>query len=995
MKKLPVVRWTILDASQERRLALWLREREFDLASREPEEEPHRAPSSGPRPTGPLDGLVTPFDPPPVMSGEIRLLSAWLMPEAGRPVYIAVLADWEKGLKLVAPFGPLAEPATPGELHTLRAEPPLAVLCLWNAHSLAEELIARSWIVSHMSEAEHADAWAVFQHAATGSPVPERLVGRVGPPILDADDPRLNYQAEEVALLAALADATFAAEGRRPENIVKLPSLAAAIETSHRSLAAATGATPEAREIFDISGRGLSIRIYLESDLSTATLLVHDAADEPATVLDGAAVINLAGRPLATIAGAFASFPFAAAADGIGVRLASGEALPLNRRSCVMKDECMESFVELFERARHAERLAFFSESQLAKLLRHQTLPATIVSLLTGEILLRQWLYIGDASEWVSTVFEQQVNPELRAAFDETKKQSEPRSNRNFEQAEDRAAWGYFVRRSRLFVDADGVIALLVGRNEAVALPFHLQPLLPHNARARALGGESIAEWNREICALEQECGEDLGFSVDAELPAQVEGGSFALAVVLARARVRGKVPAFHPLRVLATGAFRGGRLETVEGVQVKAALAVRMGAIFVAPAAGTIALDPGIKPDNVADILNRELMARGIGTLSPRQSLVAIKSLENEVHFGRTSLVDAASRLRRCMDAFELEPSSPFVAEAQVRACVLRAAIANHTGNPDRAREEIARARLLAKAGQKSRLYVEAIAHEVVTLTDLGFIDEAERLGRELLTYVKDEIDGDSEQLRCEMIASGALGGQSLLQAALRGRACGDESLKLLRHSLKLAEQLEEAREICRDAVQVVLWHALLKPESIEGEFLKAQEILARQSPADNSVSRAYLLRARFLGAYRRLLSQQTITTGFEKWLLPEPNNGHASWVRATALKYRGALHAAAGATKSASEDFAAATSLLSIESSPLLRLIGGTAALQASESLQRAGVAAAAHFLDKAAEIFREFRYHPEPALCGDAWEQRCDGLRRGVAPSALPNPQACFAY
>jgi hypothetical protein len=332
MKKLPVVRWTTLDASQERRLARWLREREFDLATREPEEEQRRAATSGPRPTGPLDALVTPFDPAPVKPGEIRLLSTWLMPEARRPVYIAVLADWEEGLKLVAPFGPLSEPATPGELRTLRAEPPLAVLSLWNAHSLAVELVARSWIVSRMSEAEHAEAWAVFQHAATGSPVPERLVGRVGPPILDMDDPRQHYQAEEVALLAPLADATFAAEGRGPENIVELPALAAAFEMAQRTLAAESGGTPEAREIFDVPDRGLSIRIYLESDFATATMLVHEANGEPASGLDGAVVVDLSGNPLATISGAFASFPFALATAGIGVRLASGDMVPLTRR---------------------------------------------------------------------------------------------------------------------------------------------------------------------------------------------------------------------------------------------------------------------------------------------------------------------------------------------------------------------------------------------------------------------------------------------------------------------------------------------------------------------------------------------------------------------------------------------------------------------------------------------------------------------------------------
>ena len=661
-----------------------------------------------------------------------------------------------------------------------------------------------------------------------------------------------------------------------------------------------------------------------------------------------------------------------------------------------MSDECAESFVELFERARHAERLAFLSESQMTKLLRWVALPVAMASPLVGELVLRKWLCSAGASEFEPAAFERFVSPALRAAFDVTATHAEPHANADLEHARDRAAWEFFVRRARRFLAADGVIALLVGRrgNEAVALPFRLLPHLPRDTRARSLGDESIAAWCNEIRALEQECGEDFGFVVDAELPVSIEGGSFALAVVLARARARGEVAPFHPLKVIATGAFRGGRLETVEGVRAKAALAKRMGAIFVAPSVGTIALAPGLTPHEAVGAFGAELVARGFATPSPSQAYNALLALEGEVHDGRATLGDAERRLDRCTAIFDSEPSSPFAAEARLRGCVLRAAIANHAGDPARARAEVEQA--LAIAARNPCIYAKAVANKVVTLTDLGFITEAERTGRELLAWVKDEMAGDvREKLGCEMVASGALGGQSLLQGALRGESSASESRELLTRALALATELGEGREISRAAVQIVLWHALLESESIEHAFFKAEEILGHRSPADGAVSRAYLLRARFLGAYRRLLSQGEITSGFEKWPLPDQSVAHLSWVHATARKYRGALYAAAGANELARADFMIATTLLGHESPPLLRLIGGTAALQAAESLIQAGAGNAAHWVDEALEVFREFRNPPGPALNGEMWEQRGNGLRAGIAPSSLPNPQRVFAY
>lgn len=331
MKKLPVLKWKTATPAQRERLARWLRERQFQLTALAEEKAPPSV-AAALRVAGPLDDLVAPFDVEPLRLGEIRLLSSWLLPAAERPVYVAVLADWADELMLVAPFSPLSEPATTGEWKTGREAAGLAVLCLWNSHTVPTATLARSWIVDHLSEAERADAWTVFQHIATGKPLTGALTEQVGIPIADQDDPRLIYQREEAALLAPLVESLFAESSADMSNLIRLDNLLAERDQGEHALAAAAAVTPSVREIFEAPAFGVVLRFYLEDDLSTATLLVHDPVGQPAESLDGARVIGSTGELLATVVHGFATFPIVSARNGVSLQLESGEIVSLARR---------------------------------------------------------------------------------------------------------------------------------------------------------------------------------------------------------------------------------------------------------------------------------------------------------------------------------------------------------------------------------------------------------------------------------------------------------------------------------------------------------------------------------------------------------------------------------------------------------------------------------------------------------------------------------------
>jgi hypothetical protein len=186
-----------IPAAQRDFLARWRRQWEVQEAL---DREPPAVAEGGNRYAVAAPVAVLPVQPEPA-PGQVRLLAPALTPAASRPVYVAVLREWETGDLLVAPFGPFSVPATTTELLTRRLDLALRVLCLWNARTVPLTVLRQSWLVEPLTVREAADAWAVFRCAATGRPIPATLARRVGPPIFVPTDPRLIYQTREVAAL--------------------------------------------------------------------------------------------------------------------------------------------------------------------------------------------------------------------------------------------------------------------------------------------------------------------------------------------------------------------------------------------------------------------------------------------------------------------------------------------------------------------------------------------------------------------------------------------------------------------------------------------------------------------------------------------------------------------------------------------------------------------------------------------------------------------------
>lgn len=151
--------------------------------------------------TTPGKGLV------PILRGQIRQLNPELKPIWTRPVQVLVLTvEPERDRALVAPFGPLHEPAFEAEIATDIDDESLAVLCLWNATWMPLPSLAHSWWLMDCFEELLRDATLLRQALARKEPVPAALKDRTGPPLIHPHDPRHAYVDAEEDLLEDLSD---------------------------------------------------------------------------------------------------------------------------------------------------------------------------------------------------------------------------------------------------------------------------------------------------------------------------------------------------------------------------------------------------------------------------------------------------------------------------------------------------------------------------------------------------------------------------------------------------------------------------------------------------------------------------------------------------------------------------------------------------------------------------------------------------------------------
>lgn len=997
-------------ASQQRALTTWRAQWELDrqLQSAQLDEAVESQRRRSDAEVSPA-AYAAPFeDEPDVAAGQIRLLAPEMCPQDCIPVYVAVLAEVRVGAFLVAPFSRFQDPATPCELRLRGAPPALAVLALWNARPVSAFVLHQSWFVDALTPKEIEDASAVLQSVARPAALPAQLAERVGAPLLDPLDARFDYINEAGEVWRDIA--SFPADTEVGE-VIRFPAAQEIAAEAALQLAAESEASFACVSVVAVAQRGLLVHVFARLREKVIFLVVSDLAGEASAELDGTLVflqnIGLAGR-----IGSAQSVVQADAPADLALRDPSGHHLHLSKVDGPSSVRPF-SYVRLVGMlGSNPDAVSVLTDSELRRLIRSCPREPAIEATLKAEVCFRAWLYEGASREELRAELAGCGDPEIDRWLDG------PLATVRMQQAWHRDAvaaveigggnrevWQRLVARIRSFVQADGIIPVVTGESaEAVPIAFNLRTSESPETAIRDVAGVPVPLWDKAEEIFGDLLAQRIGVQFQCSIRGtgrQFAGESLELPIVLALARRRGALPDYPPLSVLASGAIRGDTVAPVSGIDAKLALARRMGVkLFITPGAAdsefVMGAPAGTGIQDLLGTLAARLEHAGLDRLDTRAAAARLNSLGDEIHMGIVSLTEAAMRLKRYEDVLGRDAGSKIAAEGLIRAKVLRGAIANHSGDPQAGARATREAATLAAKLRMPLLYVNAVANRIVSLTDLGHLPEAESEGRRLLGWVLDDFSGPSaEQMQAEMVACGVLGGQALLHLALHGAGCGPESLGLLSRALELATELQMPADTCRDAVQIALWHALLDPPRTEAAVAEAQAILERHPGEWLTACHAYLLRARFLGAYRSSRYCGIRIPGAEGWPLPECRVAALDWVCATARKYRGVLLAEQGALDAAEQDFAAAWTALDRESAPLLRFIGGTAALAAGEAMLDRNRPLAVAYLEKAKAVFSLQADRLGGPVKGALWLGRAEGLLRGAPAQDLPAPQRFSPY
>ena len=641
-----------------------------------------------------------------------------------------------------------------------------------------------------------------------------------------------------------------------------------------------------------------------------------------------------------------------------------------------------------------------------------------------GEALVRRWLY-GDAmpsdllAKLDGALRECGMGPEALPAFDMRFPCQQKERPCDFA-ADDRLRGVLDYVRTRIggYLDSSGFVAVVgrtcAGEEEAIILPFILKPVgdcapqrvcdwdenpIPGWSGTDVLRHLNIPAADLVLCC---RCGQ--------ERASNLCGRSFGLPVAVAALQRAGRMDAFDRFSVLTSGAMDGaGRLCRVDGLAAKRALARRLGArVFVCPAEsgeagrddGVVALPVGLSAQECGEALERALSEHGITAPTPGRLRGRIEKLEDEVRAGAIHPEQELDRIDRLARQCE-ELGAGAAADAEefkMRCWMMRNALCNHAGQPTLALKAYERAKALyERAGGAPEKKFRARADHVVSLVDLGELDDAEAYARDLLRESERFCEAELHVRRdIAMRAHGVLGGQVLLNRALAD-ASKETALEAKRHlelALGKARETDCPREIAMDLCQIGLWEALFNEETA----LEAIDRLYREIEAlgvSEAISLEYLRSHRLLAAYRMFLRGRAVVS--EAADAPLPGDRAPDWVRMLSRKYHATLLAAAGRGDEARSIFKsmAETGRRLASQSQLFLFLHAVGQLQAGEAILAVDAKSAQETLQDAAEGFRRVQGAFGGVQNDSGWLARAEGLLEGRSAVALPDLRLRIRY
>jgi len=474
---------------------------------------------------------------------------------------------------------------------------------------------------------------------------------------------------------------------------------------------------------------------------------------------------------------------------------------------------------------------------------------------------------------------------------------------------------------------------------------------------------------------------------IQGDMAKSLEGNSLGLAVYLAllcEARKRGH----SAFECAASGELNAaGQLSTALDTYTAKAAALRQAGVgqIVLPHApeaypeslGVTVITPGSVKSTLDKLVDS--LPGQIARMDMREREGRLKHIGDGMRFATVHPQDARMELSQMLAQLDAENLLTHTARRlRLEARMHLAAALCHLGEPVAAQAECEG--ILAEAGS-ARIAAQVLIRNGVNMTDRGLYDDALRCFDDVAARLESIDAGDRHDIELQLQGSR---GQTQAFHALLKPECFEESVLCLEEALALARDTDVLEDIARDACYICHTYALNRPQDAAAVMARHRETCVA-----DAATLPYFNRLYWLAAYRHLLASGEWTVPPAEATIPQGN----SYLRATSLKYAGALLAAAGDVTGALKHFNEADSILH-EAPGLLGFIHAATLLQAGESLLPHRLGLGEHFLGVAITRFEGLEgilLHER--LETPQWIARARALLQGTAPET--HPQLFYPY
>ena len=557
--------------------------------------------------------------------------------------------------------------------------------------------------------------------------------------------------------------------------------------------------------------------------------------------------------------------------------------------------------------------------------------------------------------------------------------------------------------RFHRLLSADGVIPVFGGQDgEGFLLPFSFVGVVAPEETPIVFDADDlpVEAWSAAMRHLPPPLPDPVGANVrDRRIDANIRvdahlgsaagwlppvGNSLLLPVVAAWWRKEGCLPPYDPLRLMFTGAFRGGAIECVrtDAKEAKVEACVKDGILFH-PVSANVPDETQVREGaTIVEVFKAiQVQAETVADAAPEYASARLADYECEVRQDRFEDWDAI--LRR-LDHLRSNLDPDFDEDAWLLSLLLTSAANCHAGRTPEAAEWNARAIAFARNNSRFEpLLLHALVEQLVILQDSEDFDGVLSLAPGLGDRIGNLLGGPISATSCSAaISESALDlamrfhgtmGQFHAYAEISGvrpDICSRDSTshhletafacakELHRRAATPQRKLIRAKDVAKDANYLVLCAALFDHEGLNERLARSLRLSERCENAKGG-NVLFALRYHAFGLYRAVLAGEEVTEADvdpHRAFIDKPEVKW--WAPATTAKYLGAVLASTAAPGGAEAEKAAtlfqmAAAALPLDSTDVLRKIAMTVRAEAYRSLRRLFPDIAAQCLSEARQM------------------------------------------